>query len=427
MPSAIKAEGLGKRYTIGRPREVGLRDALAHASRAPLRLFRTAGASGGGNAMWALRDLDFEIASGEAVGIIGRNGAGKSTLLKILSRVTRPTTGRAMWRGRLTSLLEVGTGFHPDLSGRENIFLNGAILGMSQARVRRKLDEIIAFAEVETFLDTPVRHYSSGMYMRLAFAVAAHLEPEILVLDEVLAVGDAAFQQKCQSFIEGIVGSGATLLLVSHNLHAVSTLCSRVLFLEGGSLRLDGPTEEVIADYIESVSPSGDAAEIEWANRDDAPGNQNVRLHAIRVISGGSTRFSVDIRLPLRVEVDYWNFVPGTRIYTSIHLFEKTGVTVLASANMPSFNATEDDWYGMPQPSGLYRSVCTFPADLLNEARYSISAFIVADMARLEAAAHHAVNFHAVDVNPAREHHAIVPGVIRPKLAWRTELVQPLP
>jgi lipopolysaccharide transport system ATP-binding protein len=426
MTAAIRVEQLGKRYRIGHAREESVRDALAHAARAPLRLLRRQRRDDG-DTVWAVRDLNFEVARGEAVGIIGRNGAGKSTLLKLLSRITRPTTGRAMWRGRLTSLLEVGTGFHPDLTGRENVFLNASILGMSRATIRQKLDDIVAFAEIEKFLDTPVRHYSSGMYMRLAFAVAAHLEPEILVLDEVLAVGDAAFQEKCRSFIERILHGGSTLLLVSHNLHAIGTLCSRALYLDRGMLRRDGPVEEVIGAYLEAVAPSDESGETRWLNRDDAPGNENVRLHAVRVVSDGAVTARVSIRSPVQIEVEYWTLAAGAQIYTSIHLVEKTGVTVLASANLPSFNTTADAWHGRRQPPGLYRSVCTLPADLLNESRYSVGVFIVADMARLEAAAHHAVSFHAVDVNPLREHDAVVPGVVRPKLAWQTDFVQPLP
>jgi lipopolysaccharide transport system ATP-binding protein len=430
MSIAIKVEHVGKRYRIGPAQQAGVRDALARAAAAPLALFRRASAREP-DTVWAVRDLSFEIARGEAVGIIGRNGAGKSTLLKILSRITRPTTGRAMWRGRLTSLLEVGTGFHPDLTGRENIFLNAAILGMSRAQVRQTLDEIVAFAEVEKFLDTPVRHYSSGMYMRLAFAVAAHLEPEILILDEVLAVGDAAFQQKCQSFIERILRGGSTLLLVSHNLHAISTLCTRALYLEGGMLRRDGPAEEVVAEYLDAVAPSDDRAEMRWTDRSDAPGNERLRLHAVRVVSERvlserSAGGTVDIDSPLRIEVEYWNLADAVQIYTSIHIVEKTGVTVLSSANLPSFNIAADRWYGKRQPAGLYRSICTLPAHLLNETAYAVSVFMVADMSRLEAAAHHVVSFHAAALRPPADHHATVPGVVRPKLAWDTELVEPL-
>lgn len=247
--TVISVEGVSKRYQLGTgARHDTLRDTLMHRLRGLLGRNR---AAGGERDFWALRDLNFEIKRGEVVGVIGRNGAGKSTLLKVLSRITEPTSGRIGIRGRVASLLEVGTGFHPELSGRENIFLNGAILGMSRAEITRKFDEIVAFAEVERFLDTPVKHYSSGMYVRLAFAVAAHLEPEILIVDEVLAVGDAAFQQKCLGRMQSVVESrGQTIFFVSHNLKAVEHFCTRGLLLEAGQLTMDAPARTVVAEYL---------------------------------------------------------------------------------------------------------------------------------------------------------------------------------
>jgi lipopolysaccharide transport system ATP-binding protein len=253
---AIQVEGLGKKYqlrhqTQGR-RYVALRDVLTEKAKALFQR-RHGAADRRLEDFWALQDVSFEIKAGEAVGIIGRNGAGKSTLLKLLSRITEPSTGRMHLRGRLASLLEVGTGFHPELTGRENIFLNGAILGMHRSEIKAKFDEIVAFAEVERFLDTPVKRYSSGMYMRLAFAVAAHLEPEILVIDEVLAVGDAAFQKKCLGKMEDVSKGGRTVLFVSHNLEAVLRLCSRCIYLVKGKLEQQGETREVIKAYTEHV------------------------------------------------------------------------------------------------------------------------------------------------------------------------------
>jgi len=255
----IRAEGLGKKYIIGhqaeRERYVALRDVIARNAR---NFWRTAAdiARGRPNvigdeleAFWALRDINFEVMRGEVLGVIGRNGAGKSTLLKVLSRITEPTEGRVAIRGRVASLLEVGTGFHPELTGRENIFLNGAVLGMTHAEIRRKFDEIVAFAEIERFLDTPVKRYSSGMYVRLAFAVAAHLEPEILIVDEVLAVGDAEFQKKCLGKMSEVAGHGRTVLFVSHNMAAVENLCPSSMLLDAGRLVARGPTSEVIAAY----------------------------------------------------------------------------------------------------------------------------------------------------------------------------------
>jgi lipopolysaccharide transport system ATP-binding protein len=263
--AAIRVEQLGKRYTIshqGAYRYVALRDVLSDGARQLVRRIarRPRPADPTRETIWAIRDISFDLAQGERLGVIGRNGAGKSTLLKVLSRITEPTEGRVAVRGRVGSLLEVGTGFHPELSGRENIFLNGTILGMSRAEVRRKFDEIVAFAEIERFLDTPVKRYSSGMYVRLAFSVAAHLEPEILVVDEVLAVGDAAFQRKCLGKMTDVAESGRTVILVSHNLAAIQQLCTRSLWLDDGRLREDGPTEQVVASYGSTFSGGGTGA-----------------------------------------------------------------------------------------------------------------------------------------------------------------------
>ncbi len=252
---AIRAERLSKRYLLGeRRRYRTLREALVSAARAPFRPGRTEPRE----TIWALRDVAFEIRHGEVVGVIGRNGAGKSTLLKILSRITEPTSGRAELYGRVGSLLEVGTGFHSELTGRENIFLSGAILGMHRAEIERKFDEIVAFAEVERFIDTPVKHYSSGMYLRLAFAVAAHLEPEILLVDEVLAVGDAEFQKRCLGKMSSVASEGRTVLFVSHNMGAVTSLCRRTIHLREGRVYEDGPSGRVVANYLAEVLDGGD-------------------------------------------------------------------------------------------------------------------------------------------------------------------------
>jgi homopolymeric O-antigen transport system ATP-binding protein len=250
---AIRVEKLGKRYRIGeRETYRALRDTLTNAVTAPLRRLQTGRRTGGDNTIWALRDVSVDVAPGEVLGVIGHNGAGKSTLLKILSRITEPTEGRAEVRGRVGSLLEVGTGFHPELTGRENIFLNGAILGMKRVEIARRFDEMVAFAGVERFIDTPVKRYSSGMYLRLAFAVAAHLEPEILLVDEVLAVGDAAFQKKCLGRMSEVAREGRTVLFVSHNLPSVEKLCQRVIIVDGGRLVMQGDPVSCIASYLGS-------------------------------------------------------------------------------------------------------------------------------------------------------------------------------
>ncbi|MCC6484329.1 MAG: ABC transporter ATP-binding protein, partial [Armatimonadetes bacterium] len=282
---AIRAEGLGKKYIIGhqsqgQARYTALRDVLAQGAKSLFTL-RRGSAKMTREEFWALRDISFEVRHGEAVGIIGRNGAGKSTLLKLLSRITEPSEGRFRVRGRVASLLEVGTGFHPELTGRENIFLNGAVLGMSRAEIRRKFDEIVEFAEIEKFLDTPVKRYSSGMYVRLAFAVAAHLEPEILVVDEVLAVGDAQFQQKCLGKMEDVASrEGRTVFFVSHNLVAVDSLCSRAILLKQGRSEFDGSTAEAIRLYSASrATQSQDLRE-----RKDRQGHGAARAVAVRIV-----------------------------------------------------------------------------------------------------------------------------------------------
>ena len=299
----ITVEGLGKRYLIGHQvRHDTLRDRIAYGARGLLRRWKhPVGGTTTQEEFWALRDVSFEIKQGEVVGIIGRNGAGKSTLLKILSRITEPTTGRAAIRGRVASLLEVGTGFHPELTGRENIFLNGAILGMSRAEIRAKFDEIVAFAEVDRFLDTPVKHYSSGMYVRLAFAVAAHLEPEILIVDEVLAVGDAQFQTKCIGKMESIARTESrTVLFVSHNISAIARLCTSTVLLESGKVAFDGATPQAIGQYLSArnvaTQPTVDLTTEGYIR--DAP----VKILTIAFNAGGSICNREPLRVELRVE-----------------------------------------------------------------------------------------------------------------------------
>lgn len=300
---SIRVEGLGKRFILHhkqRERYTALRDVLSDRVRSLFRPTRTAP---GSSEFWALKDLSFEVGAGERVGIIGRNGAGKSTLLKVLSRIVDPTTGRVTIDGRLSSLLEVGTGFHPELSGRENIYLNGAILGMSRREISAKFDEIVDFAGVERFLDTPVKRYSSGMYVRLAFAVAAHLEPEILVVDEVLAVGDAEFQRKCMGKMKEVAMGGRTILFVSHNMAAIQNLCSTAIYLKQGQLVTQGDTPAVISEYLKDT---GSAARVDLGSRADRQGNGAIRFTGFYLTddqgrelaaaqSGASVLFNFDI------------------------------------------------------------------------------------------------------------------------------------
>jgi lipopolysaccharide transport system ATP-binding protein len=430
--TVIRCEGLSKLYRIGERESYGtLRDTIIKAVSTPYnRLRNRNGDSAARNvnadrAFWALKDVAFEVKQGQVVGIIGRNGAGKSTLLKILSRITKPTTGAIEIHGRIGSLLEVGTGFHPELTGRENIYLNGAILGMKKTEIERKFDEIVAFAEVDRFLDTPVKRFSSGMYMRLAFAVAAHLEPEILLVDEVLAVGDAAFQAKCLGKIGDVAREGRTVLFVSHNLGSMANLCSRAILLVQGRKWSDGPAGEVISEYISIGKES--LGECIWNEMEEAPGNENVRLHAVRVVSRGEITTEVDIQEDVHIEVEFWNLKPDAQLCTSIHLLDKMGVGVLASANMHSANLIRDEWFGKPHPIGLYRTACTIPGNFLNEGRYQINAVVLTDILNIEVIAREVISFTVHDTGAMRqEYGGGWLGVVRPKLAWQTVYLQPI-
>jgi lipopolysaccharide transport system ATP-binding protein len=284
--TVISVEGLSKRYVLGQNRssDDGLRHVMEAAVRAPIKWLRTRRDRPQENEseFWALRDVSFSVKHGEAVGIIGRNGAGKSTLLKILSRITEPTSGRIRYKGRVASLLEVGTGFHPELTGRENIFLNAAILGMKRSDILRKFDEIVAFSEIEKFLDTPVKRYSSGMYVRLAFGVAAHLEPDILLVDEVLAVGDASFQKKCLGKMGSVVSEGRTVLFVSHNMAAITSLCTRGLLIDGGRIEKSGSPQSVIDEYLAKARSD---ASVPVGVRTDRKGNGRLRFTSVSVLN----------------------------------------------------------------------------------------------------------------------------------------------
>lgn len=371
---------------------------------------------------WALNDVSFEVRQGERLGIIGRNGAGKSTLLKILSRITEPTKGRVRIAGRVASLLEVGTGFHPELSGRENIYLNGAMLGMSRTEVHRKFDEIVAFAEVERFLDTPVKRYSSGMYVRLAFAVAAHLEPEILIVDEVLAVGDAQFQRKCMGKMESIGNEGRTVIFVSHNIAAITALCTNAVLLNQGALTTGGATADVVRQYIAMGQEQTGA--VIWATQSSAPGNSNIRLHAVRTISNGTVSGEIEIDQDLQIEIEFWNLNSGAEITVSIHLTNDMGVTVLASGNMHSANRIRDDWYGKPFEIGLYRSVCTVPGNFLNVGRYAINVIVLTNVTNPQVYEKEILCFSIHETGEmCKEFNGVWIGVVRPKLAWSTKMI----
>ena len=360
--TVIRVEALSKRYEIGAKEAYGsLRDTLRHAAGAPARRLRKAfakrengGSSGNGEApsIWALRDVNFEVKQGEVLGLIGRNGAGKSTLLKILSRITGPTGGRVGINGRIRSLLEVGTGFHPELTGRENIYLNGAILGMKKSEIERRFDEIVAFAEVEKFMDTPVKRYSSGMYLRLAFAVAAHLVSEILLVDEVLAVGDAAFQKKCIGRMNEVAHEGRTVLFVSHNMAAVRTLCNRGICLEGGRIASEGDIEHVLFRYTRS----------QMQDNTNSPGTRT-SLHSTRINGENPGTIESGSGFDVSCTLDLAASIPSFRLFCMIQDANGESVVVMP-ANSRMLNIA-----GQP---GVHQIRVRFPGLWLRPGVYSV-------------------------------------------------------
>jgi lipopolysaccharide transport system ATP-binding protein len=420
---AIRCEGLSKRYRIGeRESYRALRDTLANAMRAPFQTFSRKSRRAGGqedsavNTFWALNDVSFEVKRGEVVGIIGRNGAGKSTLLKILSRITKPTSGEARIDGRVASLLEVGTGFHPELTGRENIFLNGAILGMKKVEIKARFDEIVAFAEIEKFVDTPVKRYSSGMYVRLAFAVAAHLEPEILLVDEVLAVGDASFQKKCLNKMQEVGKHGRTVFFVSHNMAAITRLCQRTILLGQGRVLADGPSARVVGSYLRAGT--GTTAAREWT--ENAPGNDIARLKAVRVrTQDGRVTEEIDIREPVGIEMEFEVLQPGHVLVPNHHFFNDEGVCAFISVEH------DETWHRRPRPTGSYVSTVWIPGNFLAEGSLSVgSAVSTFDPSMTHFYEADAVAFQVIDSlegDSARGDYAgNIPGVVRPLLKWTT-------
>jgi lipopolysaccharide transport system ATP-binding protein len=426
--AVIQVENLSKRYIIAHQRDAsdGLRHRLENALRAPWRWIKgdRRPASSAREEFWALKDISFSIKRGEVIGVIGRNGAGKSTLLKILSRITEPTQGRIRIRGRVASLLEVGTGFHPELTGRENVFLNGAILGMPKAEIVRKFDAIVAFAEIEKFLDTPVKRYSSGMYVRLAFAVAAHLDPEILVVDEVLAVGDAEFQKKCLSKMGDVAQGGRTVVFVSHNMQAVTRLCSRSILLHRGEIKMDGNSNQVANAYLNSGVTT--TAAREWPDRAGAPGDEVTRLRAVRVRSAaGAVVDSIDIREPVGIELEYDVLAPGHHFLPHFGVRNEDGTMLFVAVDL------DPEWRGRKRPPGRYISTGWVPGNFFAEGLLSIVAVIMTlgpDMARamVEDAVAFRVRDELTNKDTARGDYARpMPGLMRPFLRWTTRCISP--
>lgn len=416
---AIRVDNLGKQYRIGARlvRYNTLRESIVQMLSTPFRKLGMHGAEGGADAdgptIWALKDVTFEVKSGEVVGVIGRNGAGKSTLLKILSRITEPTEGCVEIHGRVGSLLEVGTGFHSELTGRENIFLNGAILGMKRAEINRKFDDIVEFAELEKFIDTPVKHYSSGMYMRLAFAVAAHLEPEILLVDEVLAVGDAAFQRKCLGRMGDVAKQGRTVLFVSHNMAAIHRLCPHAMWLNEGRLQLAGSAEDVVAAYM-SVGAQTEG-ERRWEDQGEAPGNDRIRLRAVRILSSaGEVTSKLDVRFPFYVEVEYEVLKPLLGVQVGFWVLTVDGVVVFVAGD------NEDSgWLGRMREPGRYKSLCKVPGLLLNAGTYTLT--VASDMrnAELLFVQNDILRFEVEPTQFPAHSYTRPAGMICPFLEWR--------
>jgi lipopolysaccharide transport system ATP-binding protein len=419
MTYAIKVENLGKKYTIkheNQTRYSTLRDQLSGSARSMVHRLRHPFQAVQNNReteqFWALKDINFEIQPGDRVGIIGRNGAGKSTLLKILSRITAPTTGKVTINGRVASLLEVGTGFHPELSGRENIFLNGAVLGMRKTQIQKKFDEIVDFAEVEKFLDTPVKHYSSGMYVRLAFAVAAHLEPEILIVDEVLAVGDAQFQKKCLGKMGEVGTKGRTVLYVSHNMGTISQLCNRSIFLQSGLLNKIGATDDCIQQYLHNITENKAAA----TNHRKPTSDQKVIINSIQIMDSKGIIDNSNLTV---LEIRYDTLIVGTSYSISFELTSISSGVIFTSSTLDLRPNIE---LGNHDKIGEYRAISYLPTQWLLSGTYSIR--VAATIPAVE----------ILDIFPEEItftiHDSISPvailgegrrGVIAPRLDWKIE------
>jgi lipopolysaccharide transport system ATP-binding protein len=360
--------------------------------------------------VYALKDVSFEVKRGEVLGIIGRNGAGKSTLLKILSRVTTQSEGRIKVRGRIASLLEVGTGFHPELTGRENIFLNGAILGMRKAEIARKFDEIVEFSGCARYIDTPVKRYSSGMYVRLAFAVAAHLEPEILIVDEVLAVGDAEFQKKCLGKMKDVAGHGRTILFVSHNMAAVKALCTRSIYLANGLLEMEGPTNEVVSAYLKAGMDG--ASEKVWNDTESAPGNENILLKSVSVKPPeGQDVITIDTGAV--IEVGFQNHKPGINLDFTAYVRNSEDLVLFESGFILSSNRDSRQ--------GTYSVRGEIPGHLLNAGHYSLSVLFGQDQSHALYRFDNVVSFAVENTATGRGHNMnVAPGLFRPQIVWKS-------
>jgi lipopolysaccharide transport system ATP-binding protein len=441
---AIRVDKLGKLYDIGarETRYHMLREALTESLSAPFRKVSSLLGRDGSrpspagsyaasllsphstaqsSSIWALKDVSFEVKEGEVIGVIGRNGAGKSTLLRILSRITEPTEGYAEVRGRVGAILEIETGFHPELTGAENIYLNGAILGMRKAEIKRRFDEIVAFAEVERFIDTPVKHYSSGMRVRLGFAVAAHLETEILLVDEVLAVGDAAFQKKCLGKMGSVATRGRTVLFISHNMQAISQLCPTTILLRDGHIVTKDSTAKVIEQYLSW--DSNKSAEAVWAF-EEAPGTNTAKLRSVKALNEKEeTCFNMKMNKPIILKAEFW-ILRRARVEVSLHLYNQQGIRLFVTGNFH-----EPSWRGIEHEPGLYAASCTIPEHFLNEGIHFVTVLLHHDSTHeIDVHIPEVVSLNIVDPGDTRGDWVKKwKGAVRPILPWTGERIGNLP
>jgi lipopolysaccharide transport system ATP-binding protein len=429
--TVIGVNNLSKRYRIGIKEEIpntlggAIADFITRPAKNLRRLrqlsrFSEDDGHDPEDVIWALKDASFEVKRGEIVGVIGRNGSGKSTLLKIISHITEPTTGRVEILGRVSALLEVGTGFHPELTGRENVYLNGAILGMRKAEIDRKFDEIVDFSDVEKFIDTPVKRYSSGMSVRLAFAVAAHLEPDVLLVDEVLSVGDVKFQEKCIGKMKDVTSGGRTVLFVSHNMGSVQKLCSRALLIHQGRILRDGPTREVIGEYLGLGAEQ--VGERVWQDRGRAPGNYAARIRAVRVVDrNGQLCTDFDVRDSVFVQMEYWVLRDARYLEVAFEFRNERGEFIFAAID----DSTDAPSGTRARATGFYCSTCQIPSDFLNYGQLYVTA-VLTDGIRVHTVQRDIVMFNvgdAMDANGARGNYATdwPPTAVRPRLPWTME------
>ena len=431
---AIKVENISKLYRIGLKEEIHdtFSGVLFDYIKSPLKNYRKYRSlykfddikpdedSNPSNIIWALRDVSFEVKEGEVLGIIGANGAGKSTLLKILSRITPPTKGHAKIHGRVSTLLEVGTGFNPELTGRENIYLNGTILGMTKKEVDCNFDEIVDFSGVEKFIDTPVKRYSSGMKLRLAFAVSAHLEPEIIIIDEVLAVGDARFQEKCMNKMQDVRQKGRTIIFVSHNMHAITRLCERVILLDEGRIIMDGLSHQVVSAYLSTDHPASNA-ERKWPDPSKAPGGEFARLLAVRVrTEDGQVTDKVDVQQRVAIDMEYEVLKSGHLLLPHYHFFNEEGIHVFSSHDL------DPAWKGRNRPAGHYVSTAWIPDNLLSEGMLFVEPVLITlSPIIIQFCERNAISFQVVNILDGDSSRGNwlghMGGAVRPLLKWNTQ------